>query len=297
MIYLRCINVIELKNFLFILFIGLFGSLSIAQTTVTAVTPCVACSWNSTSSWVGGVVPGCFDNIVIPDGSEIIITATVNLGPTGQNCSPLDVFVSGTLHFQTGKKLILPTGSTFSVLSGGTVTAGGGGGNSNYIEIGTEVVWNAGQGDITVPITLCEGCSQLAVLLIEFKAKQNGRDINLFWSTSSEENNDYFTIERSSENSSWKQIALIDGEGTTSQSQFYTYQDTPDKDGIYYYRLYQTDLDGTREMLGEVSVNYMSDIYVVKRVDLLGNEVQGEPQGLVIEILSDNSARKVYYGR
>lgn len=272
---------------------GLFGSIAHSQTVATAVTPCADCSWSDASTWVGGVVPGCFDEIVIPAGSDINITSTVDIS----SCAPVDMTIAGSLHFQTGKKLKLPTGSTFTVVVGASVTAGGGGGSSNYIQIGSEEVWNAGQGDITVPITLCEGCSQLAVELISFDLKQNGRKVDLYWVTSSEENNDHFTIERSGSDNNWSQLALIDGNGTTSQTSFYSYQDQPSKDGIYYYRLFQTDHDGTTEFLGELSVNFKSELMVVKRFDLLGKEVTGAPEGLVIELLSDNSSRKVYYGK
>lgn len=243
-------------------------------------------------------MPGCFDQIVIPVGADIEITSTVDLGPNpGDNCGAVDIIIAGDLYFQSGKKLKLPTGSTFAVLPGATVIAGGGGGSSSYIEIGSETVWDAGQGNITVPITLCEGCSQLAVELIGFDLDQNGRKVDLFWATSSEENNDHFTLERSGQDNVWSQIALIDGNGTTSQTSHYSYQDHPNNDGWYYYRLFQTDHDGTREFLGELSINFAADLTVVKRFDLLGKEILGTPEGLVIELLSDNSSRKVYYGK
>ena len=277
---------------------GLLFSTAYGQTVVTAVSPCADCDWDDASTWVGGVVPGCFDEIVIPVGANVNITSTVDLGPNpGDNCGSVDIIIAGSLYFQSGKKLKLGTGSTFAVLPGASVTAGGGGGSSSYIEIGSETVWDAGQGDITVPITLCEGCSQLAVELISFDLNQNGRKVDLYWVTSSEESNDHFTIERSGSDNNWSQLALIDGNGTTSQTSFYSYQDQPEKDGMYYYRLFQTDHDGTTEFLGELSVNFKSELTVVKRFDLLGKEVTGTPEGLVIELLSDNSSRKVYYGK
>lgn len=287
---LRLITIIALLTII-------FSPDAYAQTTVTAQNNPPAYRWNQTGTWVGGVIPGCFDEIIIPAGVFVEITATVDLGPTGSNCGPVTVTVQGTLQFQTGKKLILPTGSQVVVEPGGSILAGTGGGSSNYIQIGSEEVWNAGQGDITAPMTLCEGCSQLGVSLLAFDLKQDGREVNLYWSTSSEENNDYFTVERSSDAVNYSQIAFVDGNGTTSATHYYNYQDVPQLDGMYYYRLYQTDFDGSREFLGELSVDYKSELTVIKRYDLLGQEITGDPQGLVIEVLSDNTARKVYYGK
>lgn len=287
-----------MNKVLLVFFVSLFGFTIHSQTTATAQNNPPNNRWNQTGSWVGGVVPGCFDQIIIPAGVFLDVTATVDLGPNpGANCGPVTVIVQGDLRFQTGKKLKLPTGSQFIVEPGGTVVAGGGSGSSSYIEIGTETVWDAGQGDILVPITLCEGCSQLGVSLLAFDLKQDGREVNLYWSTASEENNDYFTIERSDDESIWNQIALIDGNGTTSTTNYYNYQDVPQLDETYYYRLYQTDFDGSREFLGELSVVYESELRVIKRYNLLGQEITGEPQGLVIEVLSDQTARKVYYGK
>ncbi|MBI3232737.1 MAG: hypothetical protein HYZ42_01635, partial [Bacteroidetes bacterium] len=47
-------------------------------------------SWNSTSAWVGGVVPTTTDSVVIPSGSTINITST-------QSC--LSLYIDGTLNY------------------------------------------------------------------------------------------------------------------------------------------------------------------------------------------------------
>jgi hypothetical protein len=286
-----------LGKILFIFFLSCLAWNVSAQTIATAQDNPPNYEWDDTDSWDSSI-PGCFDIIVIPAGVYLEIGSTVDLGPNpGDNCGPVEIIIAGDLYFQSGKKLKLPTGSTFSVLQDGSVTAGGGGGSSSYIEIGSETVWDAGQGDITVPITLCEGCSQLVVELISFELKQNDRAVDLFWATASEENNDHFTIERSDSQNSWTQIALIDGNGTTSETNYYNYQDYPSKDGLYYYRLFQTDHDGTRELLGELSMNFSSELTVIRRYDLLGKDIVGSAEGLVIELLSNGSTRKVYYGK
>lgn len=79
--------------------------------------------------------------------------------------------------------------------------------------------------------------------------------IDLEWKTKSEVNNDYFTIERSTDGMSWEMIATVDGNGNTTRESIYTYSDYSAPDGIVYYCLKQTDFDGTTETLRMISID------------------------------------------
>ena len=69
--------------------------------------------------------------------------------------------------------------------------------------------------------------------------------VELNWTTASELNNYGFEIERKfGENSKWEKIGFVEGSGTTTQMQFYSFSDSPEGSGIYYYRLKQIDRDG-----------------------------------------------------
>jgi len=85
----------------------------------------------------------------------------------------------------------------------------------------------------------------LPVELLFIDSECNGQDVTISWSTSSEENNDYFTIERSVDGVHYFEIAQIPGAGSTTIQQNYSYQDF-DGEGQYYYRLSQTNYNGTR---------------------------------------------------
>ncbi|MCB0488549.1 MAG: T9SS type A sorting domain-containing protein [Cyclobacteriaceae bacterium] len=95
------------------------------------------------------------------------------------------------------------------------------------------------------PFTLASTTSAnpLPIELVEFVAIPNVTSVGLHWTTLSELNNDFFTIERSKTGVEFEELALIKGAGTTDQKQTYTYEDTKPLNGVSYYRLKQTDFD------------------------------------------------------
>ncbi len=87
----------------------------------------------------------------------------------------------------------------------------------------------------------------LPVELTSFKAELMKEGVELTWQTASEENNDGFEIQRSTDRRNWKILDFVEGYGTTSDKQDYNYTDTEATDGISYYRLKQIDYDGDFE--------------------------------------------------
>lgn len=89
--------------------------------------------------------------------------------------------------------------------------------------------------------------SPLPVAIVNFRGHWNvDRDVNVLqWKTNSEINNDHFILERSFEMEPFVQIAQIKGQGNSTQTHEYKYDD-PDiqRNGIYSYRLKQVDFDG-----------------------------------------------------
>ncbi len=91
----------------------------------------------------------------------------------------------------------------------------------------------------------------LPIELISFGAqygKEQSADkspaVLLTWITASEENNDYFTIERSADGVNFKEIDRIAGKQTSSAYSHYQRYDHNPLPNTSYYRLKQTDLDG-----------------------------------------------------
>lgn len=89
------------------------------------------------------------------------------------------------------------------------------------------------------------GINILPVELLYFKATLKNNEVELQWETASEVNNDYFTIERTSDAETFFPIKDIEGQGETRQRTKYSFTDTNPLYGRSYYRLKQTDLDGS----------------------------------------------------
>jgi hypothetical protein len=97
--------------------------------------------------------------------------------------------------------------------------------------------------------------SPLPVELAFFSGSLNGGNIDLRWRTETEVNNYGFDIERTKDNSDWLTIGFVDGHGNSNSLKQYNFIDTDiDQSGTYYYRLKQTDNDGTYEYSDVVSV-------------------------------------------
>ncbi|MCX6182448.1 MAG: T9SS type A sorting domain-containing protein, partial [Bacteroidetes bacterium] len=84
----------------------------------------------------------------------------------------------------------------------------------------------------------------LPVELLSFTAKKENDKIVIRWSTASEINNDFFSLERSVDGDKWEIIKEIKGAGNSSSLIEYSETDENPHDGISYYRLKQTDYDG-----------------------------------------------------
>jgi hypothetical protein len=84
----------------------------------------------------------------------------------------------------------------------------------------------------------------LSIKLRSFTAECSNESTLLKWSTSSETNNDYFSLEQSSDGIYWKTITRVSGdENSTSLINYTFYYEQQDK-YLNYYRLKQTDKDG-----------------------------------------------------
>jgi hypothetical protein len=95
----------------------------------------------------------------------------------------------------------------------------------------------------------------LPLQLSSFTAQKRSGTVVLNWATSAEMNNDYFTIERSSDALNFIPLENVRGAGYTSSAHSYSTVDRNPINGINYYRLKQTDFDGTKTHSYVLSVN------------------------------------------
>jgi hypothetical protein len=136
----------------------------------------------------------------------------------------------------------------------------------------------------------------LPVELTSFTGHQRDRYNLLEWQTASENNNDYFTLERSHDGRNWINIADVNGASISTLLLNYDYQDYLfSQNSINYYRLSQTDFDGTKKYTGNiVSIDNREDSkQIVRIINLLGQEVSKDTHGVVIFVYEDGSIERI----
>ncbi|MCX6217887.1 T9SS type A sorting domain-containing protein [Spirosoma sp.] len=131
--------------------------------------------------------------------------------------------------------------------------------------------------------------SPLPVNLTSFTAKPvNGKVVQLDWATSLERDNDYFVVERSKDLTQFETVARVKAkEGT--QGHTYSFVDEQPYFGTSYYRLKQTDLNGTSSSLQTASIVFRSDSYGVFPNPVIDNKFVlrlDEPQTAEVSLYS-----------
>ena len=92
----------------------------------------------------------------------------------------------------------------------------------------------------------------LPVTFVAFTGHQVGNTVVLDWATASENDNNYFEIERSTDGVNYVTIGYVDGAGNSSSLLGYQFADNAPEQGQLYYRLSQVDFDGNREYADKV---------------------------------------------
>ena len=164
-----------------------------------------------------------------------------------------------------------PTGSVGPLeLSGSFPTPANG---SENLQI--EITYNGDSFNINW-ISLDDMCLEyiIPVELTSFTAISNGMDVQLNWTTATETNNQGFEVQRSpslipsqregiSQTTLWEDwgpIGFVEGNGTTTETNTYSYTDNNLKSGKYNYRLKQIDFDGSYEYSNVVEVNVITPV-------------------------------------
>jgi hypothetical protein len=99
-----------------------------------------------------------------------------------------------------------------------------------------------------------DGIFNLPVEFLSFTGRARDSEIDLRWSTATEHDNDHFSIEKSYDLASWEEIGQVIGAGNSEMTSDYTLVDRFPRPGLNYYRLSQTDIDGTTVELKTIVV-------------------------------------------
>lgn len=110
--------------------------------------------------------------------------------------------------------------------------------NCNSLQV---TIYGPGISSATYPCSF----STLPITLVDFSARYHRDLVMLHWATVAEKNNTLFTLERSSDGSIWSVIDERTGAGNSDVLRQYDAEDPDFNAGLNYYRLKQTDNDGS----------------------------------------------------
>lgn len=144
----------------------------------------------------------------------------------------------------------------------------------------------------------------LPITLLQFDATLKGSAtdpfVELNWATASEEQNDFFTIERTVDFNNIDLIDKVPSQGNSNMIQRYsTVDNDPVMGKVNYYRLLQTDIDGTTT--GEdkwvpvnVGVKEVFNINYIKNLDKLEVMFEYDNTNNVDVVVTDMTGREMY---
>jgi hypothetical protein len=98
--------------------------------------------------------------------------------------------------------------------------------------------------------------STLPVEITTFSAKAVGNEIDLIWTTATENSNHGFEIQKKSNDNTFTSIGFVNGNGNTNIASNYFFEDTKPQPRLNIYRLKQIDNNGAIKFGSEVSVNF-----------------------------------------
>lgn len=155
-------------------------------------------------------------------------------------------------------------------------------------------VWEYGggtTGTFGISITTPQA---LPVELLYFDGVEYPLWNTLKWSTASEQNSSHFIIEKSTDGGNWREIANKTAAGNSNEKLNYSHSDNIDQHAIHYYRLVQYDIDGQFKIYGPIALdNRAKEKKIIKYVNLMGQEVEKNTKGIVIEIYEDGTTSKI----
>jgi hypothetical protein len=162
-----------------------------------------------------------------------------------------------TLTYGAGDEVAVPANLVIAKSSGSTwVNIGGTGSGTPSGTIQSDpfstfsifTLANIGEGSGEI--------NPLPVELVYFTALPNNGRVDLAWRTATELNNEDFTVERSRDGVRFDELFRVSGNGTTNEAHDYRASDMHPLPGVSYYRLRQTDFDGTTETFNIVRVSF-----------------------------------------
>lgn len=135
----------------------------------------------------------------------------------------------------------------------------------------------------------------LPIEMVSFQIKKLENANLLKFVVASQNNNDYFTIERTTDGVNWTDIGTIDGAEDTKQQIAYSFVDDKYEPALNYYRIKQSDFDGNFSYSEVRVVNNKEEAKtIVSTINSMGQSVSIDTSGIVFVLFEDGSIEKRY---
>jgi hypothetical protein len=169
---------------------------------------------------------------------------TVNAGPDQSFCGNSTILAASS-SLGTGIWTVKRGSGVFAdATSPNTTVSGLSFGQNVFTWTSTNVSCSASSSASFDTVIINVTCT-LPVELSAFNAKCNEGYTEVVWETVTEKNNDYFLLDRASDDLNFETIATIKGSGNSTSPKYYSFKDYKSNE-INYYKLVQVDFDGTR---------------------------------------------------
>lgn len=170
--------------------------------------------------------------------------------PTGP--TDLAIHVDGVNKGNATTSTTTPCGLVSVTFSGITVNPNG----TSLIRI---YAWGGthGAGTLRIDDVQIEGSVALPIDLVSFNISNFNGSSSISWQTATEINNDFFTIQHSLDGRTFKDIESIAGAGNSFETKSYSFVHKNPHSGMNYYRLQQTDFDGTESFSPVESIQFV----------------------------------------
>ena len=156
--------------------------------------------------------------------------------------------------------------------NGSAWVAQGNGGTSGDATAGTIITTPAVTAFSPFALGSSSPNNPLPVKLLSFTADQEGDKVLLEWKTAWEKDNDFFVIERSSDGLNYHTVGKQPASGNSNIIQHYTMEDHTPYLGRSYYRIKQTDLNGTTEYLDTKAITIQEE----ENISMFPNPFDGQ---------------------
>lgn len=274
--------------------------------TCNIVINCFEARFQGTSGYRIYTKTGTFIGFEGLPGSWTLVGTAANVtGISTVTCSPIPIAVNVTIPPASSQSFYLTRTDNLVANRHLYVTGAGTAGTTVYASdanvqiteaeyLDTYFLLQAGVRRPSFDMYYDKVCGVLPIELTKFEVVKKKENLNMIsWTTASEKNNDYFSVEKSPDAINFIEIKKITGAGNSIQNVDYSILDDSPKNGINYYRLKQVDFNGQFKYSNiAYSTNTIYENRYIRIVNYLGQDVGDNYVGIVFLFYSNGTVIK-----